>query len=94
MANIFGLHTAYQLDRVTGRYHDVAEERSSERTIHSLALDTPLDMFTLRRRYAFLDPVLDAEYGSGTFVPVTRPTAFEVRVSTTGLLMREAPEIK
>ena len=49
-----------------------------------------MDLFGLRRRYAFLAPLLDAEYGSGTFVPVTRPAAFEVRVSTTGLLIREA----
>ena len=34
-------------------------------------------------------PLVDAEYGSGTFVSVTRPAELEVRVSTTGLLMRE-----
>jgi hypothetical protein len=59
--------------------------------VYSLAEQRPLDLFNLRRRYTFLAPLLDAEYGSGTFVPVTRPAEFEVRVSTTGLLIREIP---
>jgi hypothetical protein len=91
MANVLGLHTAYELDRVTGRYHAIAQERSGDRTVYSLAQEKPLDLFGLRRRYTFLAPLLDAEYGSGTFVPVTRPAEFEVLVSTTGLLIREVP---
>jgi hypothetical protein len=47
-------------------------------------------LFGLRRRYEFLAPLLDAEYGSATFIPVTRPAELELRVSTTGLLIREA----
>lgn len=88
-ANILGRHTDYELDRVAGRYHDIAQERAGNRTVHSLAEDRLVDLFALRRRYAFLAPLFDAEYGSGTFVPVTRPSEFEVRVSTTGLLIRE-----
>jgi hypothetical protein len=89
MANVLGLHTAYELDRVTGRYDDIALEQSGDRTVYSLAQAKPVDLFNLRRSYAFLSPLLDAEYGSGTFVPVTKPAEFEVRVSTTGLLIRE-----
>jgi hypothetical protein len=91
MANVLGLHTAYELDRVTGRYRDIVQERAGDRTVYSLAQEKPLDLFGLRRRYTFMAPLLDAEYGSGTFVPVTRPAEFEVRVSTTGLLIREVP---
>jgi hypothetical protein len=89
-ANLLGLHTSYELDRVAGRYHAINEERSAARTVHSLALEKPVDLYGLRRRYPFLGPVLDAEYGSATFVPVTRTAEFELRVSTTGLLIREA----
>jgi hypothetical protein len=89
MANVLGLHTAYELDRVTGRYRDIRQERSEVRSVYSLAEDNPVDLFGLRRRFAFLAPLLDAEYGSGVFVPVKRPAEFEVRVSTTGLLIRD-----
>lgn len=88
-ANLLGLHTAYELDRVAGRYDDIAKERSRERTVYSLGQERPVDLFGLRRRHIFLAPLLDAEYGSGTFVPVERPAEFELRVSTTGLLIRE-----
>src|SRR4030095_14566021 len=91
MAQLLCLHTSYELDRATGRYDDIAQERSAERTVHSLSLiaDKRVDLFDLRKRYASLSPLFDTEYGSGTFVPVTKPTTFEVRVSTTGLLIRE-----
>ena len=92
MANVLGLHTAYELDRVAGRYDDIAQERSAERTIFPLREDNVVNLFGLRRRYAALAPLLDAEYGSGTFVPVRRRAEFEVRISTTGLLIREVPQ--
>ena len=88
-ANLIGLHTAYEIDRVAGRYHAVKDEREAVRTVHALARDKPVDLYALGRRYTFLAPVLDAEYGSATFVPVTRSAELELRVSTTGLLMRE-----
>lgn len=89
LANVLGFHTVYELDRVAGRYHAIADERSSLRTVHTLSTSRPVDLFSLRRRHAFLAPLFDAEYGSATFVPVTRPMELEVRISTTGLLIRE-----
>ena len=87
-ANMIGLHTAYELDRVAGRYDDIERERAAVRTVYSLAPERRIDLFGLRQRFAFLSPLLDAEYGSGTFVSVTEPAELEVRVSTTGLLIR------
>ena len=87
-ANVLGLHTAYELDRVGGRYRDLADEQAKTRTIYALSRAKPLDMFDLRRRYVLLAPLLDAEYGSATFVGATEPARFELRVSTSGLLIR------
>ena len=89
-ANWIGLHTGYELDRVAGRYHGVKDEQTAERTVHALSRERMIDLYSLRRRYAFLAPLVDAEYGSATFVPVTRPAELELRVSTSGLLLREA----
>lgn len=91
VAHFAGLHTAYELDRVAGRYRSVEQEKSDLRTLFPLR-DPPLvDLFDLRRRYTFLAPLFDAEYGSATFVTVNRPAQLELRVSTTGLLIREVP---
>ena len=89
IANQFGLHTAYELDRISGRYHSLLDEKAAPRTVYALGTDRLIDLFNLRRRYAFLAPLLDAEYGSASFVPVTAPAELEVRISTTGVLIRE-----
>lgn len=90
LANMVGLNTAYELDRIAGRYHAIERERSAPRTIYTVGRDQPIDLFSLRRRYALLSILLDADYGSASFVPVTRPEELELRVSTTGLLIRSA----
>jgi hypothetical protein len=90
IANVIGLHTAYELDRVAGRYQSIEQERSAPRTLYLLRAERPVELFRLRQRYAFLAPLYDAEYGSATFVQAMQPTELEVRVSTSGLLMREA----
>lgn len=88
-ANLLGLHTAYELDRLAGRYRNIEQERSAPRTVYPLAPDRPVDLFELRRRHSFLAPLVDAQYGSATFVPADSAAEFDVLVSTTGLLMRK-----
>src|SRR6267154_561687 len=86
--NLLGLHTSYELDRVAGRYNEVSDERAKPRTAYELARPAPIiDLFWIARRH-LLGPLVDAEYGSAAFVAGTRPARYEVRVSTTGLLMR------
>jgi hypothetical protein len=92
IANVFGVHTAYELGRIAGRYRDIGQERTALRTVYSLGRSRDVDLFDLRNRYSFLSPLVDAEYGSATFVPVTGRAELEVRVSTSGLLIRPVTE--
>jgi hypothetical protein len=89
VANIFGLHTAYELDRVAGRYTRLTDETTQVHTIYALSEDRPLKMFDLRRRFAVLSFLLDAEYGSATFITADKPETFRIMVSTSGLLIRK-----
>ena len=89
IANIFGLHTSYELDRVAGRYAMLSDETTKVHTVYSLSKDSPLNMFDLRRRFAIFNPLLDAEYGSATFINSNSTEEFKVMVSTTGLLIRK-----
>ena len=76
-ASLLGLRTVYELDR--------------PHTAYELARSKPVDLFFIARR-RLLGPLVDAEYGSATFVAATRPVTFEVRVSMTGLLARPVRE--
>src|SRR5581483_4640345 len=94
LANLFGLHTEYELARLAGRYRDIEAERRAPRTVYLLGAERPLDLFSLRQQHTFLAPLVDAQYGSATFVPVTERAELELRVSTTGLLMRDVGAAK
>ncbi|HWC74650.1 MAG TPA: hypothetical protein VG454_12015 [Gemmatimonadales bacterium] len=90
IGNLLGLTTSYELDRIAGRYQALRDEQTRERTVFSLATAKPFNAFDLAHRYWVLRPLVDAEYGSATFIGATAPggATYEVRVSTTGLLVR------
>jgi pimeloyl-ACP methyl ester carboxylesterase len=89
LANLVGLHTVYRLDRVSGRYLDIQDESTKVRTLYSLGGPMkPWDLFCLRAKYQFLAPLLDAQYGSATFVPVKDRSVLRVMVTTSGLMIR------
>lgn len=87
-ANVVGLHTGYALDRLAGRYRELGDERAQPRTVYTLHDEGWIDLFDIVRRYPFLAPWVDATYGSGTFAPIGEGGTFEIRVSTSGLLVR------
>jgi hypothetical protein len=90
IGTLLGLQTAYELDRIAGRYQALSDEQQLERTVYSLARKKPIDAFDLSHRYWVLRPFVDAEYGSATFIGATKPggATYELRVSTSGLLVR------
>src|SRR5258705_2035902 len=88
VVNLLGLHTAYELDRIAGRYRALGDEQTQARTVYSIARKKPIDAFDLARRYWLLRPLVDAEYGSATFINAAEPATLEIPVSTTGLLGR------
>lgn len=93
IVNLLGLRTGYELDRVGGRYTALADERLRPHTVFPLGPEHAVDVFGFVRRHPrVLAPLVDATYGSGTFVGAERPGSFEVRVSTTGLLIRPAAD--
>ena len=88
-ASLLGLRTAYQLDRITGRYREMEKERFAPRTVHPLADESWVNLLRLRQHFEWLNPVLDAQYGSAAFTPANRAAELELLVSASGLLMRE-----
>lgn len=90
--NLLGIHTLYEFDRVAGRYRDIEDDTTKRRTVYSLAQDRLIDIFSLRLKYPFLSFLVDAEYGSASFIAADKPRKINVMVSTTGLLIRDAKE--
>jgi hypothetical protein len=82
------VHTLYELDRLAGRYDGLADERGRPRTVFALGRNKPFDLFDLVRRFGRLSVLVDAEYGSATFDGARGFAAYEILVSTSGLLAR------
>lgn len=86
--NVLGLHTAFELDRITGRYHRLEDEKSKPRTVYGLTPNKPFDVFEWHKDYPALAKVMDAEYGSGTYLEADKTKTMQVLVTTSGLIMR------
>jgi hypothetical protein len=93
MAVLIGFETLYRLDRLSGRYRDITQERTGLRTVHSLSEEQGLDLWMIGRRYAHWIPWVDAVYGSATYMPMVNGAAYTVSVSSTGLLARPNNDI-
>jgi len=87
-ATILGLEPIYQLERLSGRYSDIERELSEPRTVHALADEKMLDVWTIARRFPVLMPGVDAYYGTATYVPMADGARFEVRLSRDALIAR------
>ena len=88
LANLFGFDTAYRLDRISGRYTSIDDERNLPRTVYALNQPDRVDLWELAHRYHSWVPWIDALYGSATFLPMADGALYEIKVSQSGLLAR------
>ena len=91
-ATILGLEPAYQLERLSGRYSSVDRERSEPRTVHGLAEERPLDLWSLVRKFPKLAPGVDAYYGTATYLPMADRARFRITLSRDALIARPVNE--
>ena len=87
-ANILGFNAAYRLERISGRYSRIQDERSQARTVYSLNPAQRIDPWELAHRYHSWIPWMDALYGSATFLPMGDGALYEIKVSQSGLIAR------
>lgn len=87
-ANVIGFDTAYRLERISGRYAHIEDERAQPRTVYALNPPQRIDPWDLAHRYRSWLPWLDAIYGSATFLPMGDGALYEIKVSQSGLIAR------
>jgi len=88
LANLFGMKTAYRLERLSGRYRDVQQERQAVRTVYQLDNDRGVDLWELVRKSERKLPWLDAVYGSAAYMPMVDKGLYQVTISSSGLVVR------
>lgn len=84
---LFGFSPGYQLDRISGRYLSLEDELSRERTVYEVKSPTVgFDIWQSAKDGWSL--MVDASYGSATYLPMANGAIFEVTLSNTGLVGR------
>ena len=92
-ATILGLDPVYQLERLSGRYSTVDRERSEPRTVHALAEERTLDLWSLAHDFPKFAPGVDAYYGTATYLPLADGARFRVTLSRDALIARPVNEL-
>ena len=87
-ATLLGLDSGFQLERLSGRYHNVEQEGAAPRSVHVLYKGEGIDIWSLARRYPRWLPWVDAVYGSATYMPMAHGARYQVSISQSGLIAR------
>jgi hypothetical protein len=83
-----GMKTGYRLERISGRYLSLDDERTKARSAHELAQRIAgVDVWNWLKEFN-ADHIIDARYGNSTFLPMVDGGQYQISVSTSGLLAR------
>lgn len=88
LSNI-GIKPGYRLDRLSGRYYSLEKEREEDRTVYAFS-ESPVgvDVWAWLREMKERLPIVDAVYGSATYLPMADDAEFEISLSAAGLVAR------
>jgi hypothetical protein len=85
----FGLKPAFRLERLSGRYYDIEQETTAKRTAYTVHNSLyGVDIWRIFNSHPDWVPVIDAVYGSATYLPMKDGALFEISLSNTGLVAR------
>ena len=86
-AQLAGFPALYQLERIGGRYRDIVQEREATRSVQALNDTALFDVWTLKHRFPRWLPFVDADYGSGAYLPMVDGGRFDLFLNTRGGLV-------
>ena len=93
-ALLAGAPPLYRLERLSGRYGDIKQEREAQRTVHDLAADAFPDLWTLKKQFPQYLPFVDADYGSATYLPMLDGARYEISLGVRGGLVARPADTK
>jgi hypothetical protein len=89
---LLNVDPVYRLDRLSGRYRIVEQDKRDLRTIYDLGVSHGLDLWTLAQQYKTLLPWVDAVYGSAVYMPMMDKASYQVTIANSGLVVRPGNE--
>ena len=88
LANLFGFDALYRLERLSGRYRDLADENSRKHQAYEVSERPGIDLVKyLERDWKYWSPV-DTHFGSSVYEGMDPDYEYAVYRSQSGLLVR------
>ncbi len=91
-AVVLGAPALYRLDRITGRYRDIEQERVAPKSVAALSTASTLDLWTLKQKFPRYLPWVDADYGSAAYLPLVDGGRYTVTLAAAGGLIARAAD--
>lgn len=92
-ANLLGMDSHYQLDRISGRYHDIEHQRNHFPTVFTLETKQDYDLWALKKKYQWL-PWFDAHYGQSVFIPMKNAQTYQLYMTQSGMIARKNNDLE
>lgn len=88
-ALLAGMPPLYRLERLSGRYQDIDQEREAGRSVHALDGRAFPDLWTLKRQNPGWLPFVEADYGSAAYLPLLDGARYTVALNARGGLVAQ-----
>ncbi|MDJ0833112.1 MAG: cation/multidrug efflux pump [Gammaproteobacteria bacterium] len=93
-ANLLGLDSFYQLERLSGRYQDFAQASTSLASMHDLSQSPRgLDIWKLKQVLRDRLSFVDALFGQSVYMPMRDGAHYQVSVGQSGLVVRPINQV-
>jgi len=94
IVSALGAKPGFKLDRISGRYYSLEDERQKKRSVHNLDETTHfVDVWNILKNTGDFLPGIDAEYGSAAYLPMSHAASYELALSHSGLIARPVNEV-
>ena len=89
-ANLLGLDSFYQMDRVSGRYADISQGSQRLPSMYDLSAGETrgLDIWRMKQLFKTRISFVDTLFGQGVYMPMKDGAHFKVSIGQSGLLVR------
>ena len=86
-AVMLGAQPLYRVDRISGRYRDVAQAQTTTPSVIPLGRDSVVDLWQLKQHFPQWLPWIDADYGSAAYLPLADGANYRASISPLGGLI-------
>ena len=82
-----GAKPAYRLDRLSGRYHDATQAQTTSPSVVALGSESAFDLWKIKKEFPQYLAMVDADYGSGAFLPLVNDGRYDASLTPLGGLI-------